>query len=200
MTVIYKTKWGSIAYGGAPKGHQDIDKIHVKYQANIILDLTETSERTKYHNYRPHISREIRDRIDVAIKHFPIPNEGSLRKQDDLWKKFGTLVIELAELHKKKRKIFIHDFAGHNRAPLLFGCIVAYLNRTMTFEEIMNIVEKSHVRFADNKDLFNRDICKTVLEMYCKAINHVSLSSHDKKLFSYIDGSCKKNKRVILQR
>jgi len=200
MTVIYKTKWGSLAFGGAPKGHIDIDKIHVKYQANIIMDLTEVSERSKYHNYRPHIMKEIKHKIDVQMKHFPISCDKDLRNDEDFWKKFGVLVIKLAELHKKNRKIYIHDFNGDNRSPLLFGCIIAYLNKTMTYDEVITIIKKTHLIYSTNENLFTREIFDTVLKAYCKAVNHASLSTPDKKLLMYIDISCKKNKRIILQR
>lgn len=144
MMGIYN---GTIAFGRAPRDHDEVTYMHCEYEPEIVVDLTETTEWSSYMNYRPLLIKEKNRGIKVDMIHFPIVDmRCPTNNQID---KFMNLMSRLEKIHNENRKIYIHCKGGHGRAGLIFGCLLSKLMNDKSYEEIQKIINNVHSQRTD---------------------------------------------------
>ena len=149
MMSIYKPKPenAAIAFGRAPRNPQELDHIYLNYQVEVIVDLTEFLERSKYVDYRVHFQKEKADGWDINMKHYPLCANHSF--QPNRAKSFCELINYMTQEHKKKKNIYIHCVDGNERSALVMGCLISNLYPSTTFESVMGILNTLHGKRTD---------------------------------------------------
>ena len=172
MMSIYKTHWGEIAFGRAPRVHKELDQIHLVFEPALVVDLTELSERALYIDYRPHLHQEKARGFDVSMKHFPIPKDDIPSK--DKIKSFCEFINAMSTLHKTKKLVYIHCSDGYERSAMVMGCLLVNLYPTTEYNEVMKILNEIFKQRTDwdpkltESEIRQTDKQKNLLQQYCE--------------------------------
>ena len=147
MMAIYKTQYGELAFGRAPRNTFEVDYMYLRYKPALVVDLTEFPERNNHYNYRDHLQKEKMKGFDINMKHFPLVKGDDL--QTNRAKSFCELINLMAGIHKQGKKIYIHCDDGSERSAMVMGCLILNLHRLTPFDDLIAILNTVHSKRTD---------------------------------------------------